>query len=123
MCGGGVVVPGGARVKQRRGKGEEQKKKIQWIKGGRGTPGSAKVTQNAAVAEPVKVCPGPVTWPHAAMSDKLKKKKKRRKKEARAGGGRTARGELRGRWREVQRCAANRWQLPTPYMKLITFLK
>lgn len=97
-------------------------------KGGRGTPGMAKVTRSAAVGELVKVCPGPVTWPHTAMSDKLKKneKKKKRSQSAQnleAGGGRTARGELRGRWREVQRCAANRWQLPTPYMKLIMFLK
>lgn len=32
MYGGGVVVPGGERVKQRRGKGEEEKKKMRWIK-------------------------------------------------------------------------------------------
>lgn len=58
MCvweGGGVVVPGGERVKQRRGKEEEEKEKDEMDKGGRGTPGTAKVTRNAAVAEPVKV--------------------------------------------------------------------
>lgn len=35
VCGGGsVVLPGGKRVKQRRGKGEEEKKKMRRIKVG-----------------------------------------------------------------------------------------